>query len=98
MNTFRNLYLHSEYSLLSHESESDEGIFVVHQRYKWKMSFNDNQPLMLGAQAVFLQVTTETTEMLLKVSPFSFACVMEWYTQRSQKPWRKHEGTDDEIY
>lgn len=31
MNTFRNLYLHSEYSLLSLESESNEGIFVVHE-------------------------------------------------------------------
>ena len=31
MNTFRNLYLHSEYSLLSLESESSEGIFVVHE-------------------------------------------------------------------
>ena len=30
MNTFRNLYLHSEYSHLSLESESNEGIFVVH--------------------------------------------------------------------
>ena len=30
MNTFRNLYLHSEYSILSLELESNEGIFVVH--------------------------------------------------------------------
>lgn len=30
MNAFRNLYLHSEYSLLSLESESGEGIFVMH--------------------------------------------------------------------
>lgn len=29
MNTFRNFYLHSEYSLLSLESESDEGIIVM---------------------------------------------------------------------
>ena len=29
MNAFRNLYLHSEYSLLSLESESGEGIFVM---------------------------------------------------------------------
>ena len=30
MNTFRNLYLHSEYLLLSSESESGEGQFVMH--------------------------------------------------------------------
>ncbi len=30
MNAFRNLYLHSEYLLLRSESESGEGIFVVH--------------------------------------------------------------------
>ena len=30
MNTFRNLYLHSEYLLLSLESESGEGQFVMH--------------------------------------------------------------------
>ena len=30
MNTFKNLYLHNEYLLLSLESESGEGIFVMH--------------------------------------------------------------------
>ena len=29
MNTFKTLYLHNEYSLLSLESESNEGIFVM---------------------------------------------------------------------
>ena len=29
MNAFRNLYEHSEYSLLGLESKSDEGIFVM---------------------------------------------------------------------
>jgi len=29
MNTFKNLYLHSEYLLLSSESESGKGIFVM---------------------------------------------------------------------
>lgn len=29
MNTFRNLYLHNEYSHLSLESESNEGLFVM---------------------------------------------------------------------
>ena len=30
MNKNKNLYLHSEYLLLSSESESGEGIFVMH--------------------------------------------------------------------
>ena len=30
MNAFRDLYLHSEYSLLSLESESGEGLFGMH--------------------------------------------------------------------
>ena len=49
MNTFRNLYLHSEYSLLSLESESSEGIFVVHEDISGKWLKRKTKPLMLDA-------------------------------------------------